>query len=128
MVLFMTTMTLTWLLAGLAEGAMQQQLVAGEGVGKIIRGYTLFFSFDILMAFLVRVIDHRVFRWVVFVGSVCWTGFFSYLVFIAEPEGYLKAGWHMFFMGATRNLIGMYVCYAAYHWAKADEAFSAPTK
>lgn len=124
MVLFMITMTVTWFLSGLADGSMQEQLRSAEGVSTKIRGYTLFFSFDILMAFLVCVIDHRIFRWAVFVGAVLWTGYFSYLVVVAEAAGYLAEGWHMFAMGTVRNLIGLYVCYAAYRWARVDERAS----
>lgn len=116
MVLIMMTMTLTWLFAGLATDTMGEQ-IREDGVQRIIQGYTIFFGFDILMAFLVRIIDHRVFRWFTVVGVTAWTAYFSYLVFVADPAAYIDQGWHMITLGTIRNFVGYYTIYAALRWA-----------
>lgn len=113
MLLLMMTMTMVWILEGTQTGKLTQWVKQ-----EPLWIWPAFFGLEAIMVFLVRVLNLRWFRWLVFVVLVYWTLIFVGTTWILELREDLGRAPYYVILKALRNVISIYITWIAWRWAR----------
>ena len=115
MLLIMMTMTLLFVLEGVKTGELANWLAEAT-----LWPWAAFFGLAIAMLFLVRVMDARWFRWVVFAVLVLWTLKWgsSWIQELVEDLGRPP---YYIILKTLRNILSVYITWIAWRWVQSRD-------